>query len=976
MDFLQINRDNAHVQNIGEQNNYYGKIEGTAFVPLWNCKEEKHYESIKESLYYPPEYLDKMTLVLKAERSILIQGEQGSGKSVLSFKIAELMKSQGLVTSAYYLNPPGDWNSVKQWIQAVHVQEKISGSNNTHLWIIDNLHKMTDGIEDFPDVSAWGSDYCICCTRDLNGIPSEEDVFFPMALSRKQIFRRKVDEKTFLQCYNALADNKIGRHESDFLYRYIGGNLALLRYIVTRGNLPRSLSDWKKERFIDFHNIYASYFFSGAVNRNIRENPGDILKMLFLSQIDFSIPFYLQSHACQTVLKDLYFETTNKELEMEHASLAELLAVCICKEYNLDYGNAFRESIYWTLSNLVNCNIKKEERARQINRFFQMLYSYKFVLNENQILHEICSADQRLSDFLEENAGFISCSTWKRIIETAEKNSRPYEICCASAISPRFADTMNQNQDYDFRFLRDRLSEAELDEIEKHLLSHNGDLIKFIVSKGNEVHLMHLLLSVSEKTAVKLIEQMPSEDLVRLISKNNNGLYLFAYFYCRLGDEVKKILVDKLSADDFRDIFINGASINGVTFLLSITEDPLRKSLLCLLTDDLIDRLVENTIENNYSIGMLDMSLREMKRKSVETLEAFEGAIGVNRYKEVLKSQGTIPVLARLMTSSSSEMQKELSGMAQSNPELVKRLIEKTIEKGSSIGTLDLYLREMKKESVETLEAFEGAIGVNGYKELLKSQGTIPVLARLMTSSSSEMQKELSGMAQSNPELVKDLVKKTIDKGERIGKLNICIKALSRANDSFLQIFERLIGTDGYFEMFSKCKADSITILRILACSSLSDSLVDKVYADMDVWNESKDYILEGSCTILKDFNKDLYYAKRRGRNKFFRFFKEMVSSEELLGWIKQGATLEEAILIMRNLPLTMARNLSMAWMENYDQVMEGIRFVEQQCNGRQAMDPQIVNRAIMKFKNFNREFFDSIDREYRMLLSNRDKGP
>lgn len=230
-------------------------------------------------------------------------------------------------------------------------------------------------------------------------------------------------------------------------------------------------------------------------------------------------------------------------------------------------------------------------------------------------------------------------------------------------------------------------------------------------------------------------------------------------------------------------------------------------------------------------------------------------------------------------------------------------------------------------------------------------------------------------MAQSNLELVKGLVKKTIDKGERIGTLNIRIKALSRANDSFLQIFERLIGTDGYFEMFSKCKADSITILRILACSSLSDSLVDKVYADMDVWNESKDYILEGSCTILKDFNKDLYYAKRRGRNKFFCFFKEMVSSEELLGWIKQGATLEEAILIMRNLPLTMARNLSTAWLENYDQVMEGIRFVEQQCNGRQAMDPQIVNRAIMKFKNFNREFFVSIDREYRMLLSNRDKG-
>ncbi len=125
MDF-QINRGNAQVQNIREQKNYLN-IVGTAFVPLWNCKEGKHYESIKESLYYPPEYLDKITSLLKAERSMIIQGEQGSGKSVLSFKIAERMMNQGLVTLVYYLNPPSDWNIVKQWIQAVHFQEKLSG---------------------------------------------------------------------------------------------------------------------------------------------------------------------------------------------------------------------------------------------------------------------------------------------------------------------------------------------------------------------------------------------------------------------------------------------------------------------------------------------------------------------------------------------------------------------------------------------------------------------------------------------------------------------------------------------------------------------------------------------------------------------------------------------------------------------------------------------------------------------------------
>lgn len=115
MDIHQINKDNANVQNIGNQiNKYFHVTTGTAFVSCSECREGEKYESVKDTLYYPPQYSDQVISVLKEEHSVLIQGGQGSGKSVLAFYIAEQMKKQGIIVSAYYLNTPSEWNAIKQ----------------------------------------------------------------------------------------------------------------------------------------------------------------------------------------------------------------------------------------------------------------------------------------------------------------------------------------------------------------------------------------------------------------------------------------------------------------------------------------------------------------------------------------------------------------------------------------------------------------------------------------------------------------------------------------------------------------------------------------------------------------------------------------------------------------------------------------------------------------------------------------------
>ena len=416
-------------------------------------------------------------------------------------------------------------------------------------------------------------------------------------------------------------------------------------------------------------------------------------------------------------------------------------------------------------------------------------------------------------------------------------------------------------------------------------------------------------------------------------------------------------------------------TINILAHLIQYSSKEMQKEMFRLLQGkpELVENLVDRTIKEGSSIGTLHLSLRDLKKESPEALAAFEGAISVSGYEKLLQSQGTINILAHLIQYSSKEMQKEMFRLLQGKPELVENLVDRTITKGSSIGTLDLSLRELKKKSSEALAAFEGAIGVSGYEKLLQSQGTINILAHLIQYSSKEMQKEMFRLLQGKPELVENLVDRTITKGSSIGMLNLSLRELSRKNYYCLHILENLIGLDGYLAMFSKCNTNTITILRIMACSTLSDSLVNIICANINVWNTSRNYIAENSCTIMKDFNSDLYYARKMDRSKFFGFIKGSVSIEEWLDWIRRGATLEEAVLIMRSLPFGIARQIANAWMQNYNEVIEDIRFVEQQRRNKKIIDSQVVNQAIISIRKYNRQLSVLISKEYRMLLSSRD---
>ena len=126
----------SRVNMIGTQNNMNVLLSGTAFDLAEDCGPYKIYEEKKSTLYYPDDYLKEILDVLQSEHSILIQGEQGSGKTILAFRLAEYLKEKGMITSAYYLKFPDKWNMIRQWIQSIRIQEKELAKHEVHLWMI------------------------------------------------------------------------------------------------------------------------------------------------------------------------------------------------------------------------------------------------------------------------------------------------------------------------------------------------------------------------------------------------------------------------------------------------------------------------------------------------------------------------------------------------------------------------------------------------------------------------------------------------------------------------------------------------------------------------------------------------------------------------------------------------------------------------------------------------------------------------
>ena len=276
-----------------------------------------------------------------------------------------------------------------------------------------------------------------------------------------------------------------------------------------------------------------------------------------------------------------------------------------------------------------------------------------------------------------------------------------------------------------------------------------------------------------------------------------------------------------VGVEQYTRMILNNGSLMTLAQILQNSSSEMQTALAKWLQDnpDNVDKLVQEVIDKEQSIGTFNLHLRELKNNNSEALQAFEAAVGVEQYTRMILNNGSLMTLAQILQNSSSEMQTALAKWLQDNPDNVDKLVQEVIDKEQSIGTFNLHLRELKNNNSEALQAFEAAVGMEQYARMILNNGSLMTLAQILQNSSSEMQTALAKWLQDNPDNVDKLVQAVIDKEQSIGTFNLHLRELKNNNGEALQAFETAVGMEQYARMILN-NGSLMTLAQILQNSS------------------------------------------------------------------------------------------------------------------------------------------------------------
>lgn len=102
---------------------------------------------------------------------------------------------------------------------------------------------------------------------------------------------------------------------------------------------------------------------------------------------------------------------------------------------------------------------------------------------------------------------------------------------------------------------------------------------------------------------------------------------------------------------------------------------------------------------------------------------------------------GTVYELFRVFDSASVEMTRGV--LAALAPEAAARIVARTIAADRPIGTLHLRLRHLRNNAPELLTELELSFGPVEYLRLLREQGTLGDLVKIVATSSAGMAREI-----------------------------------------------------------------------------------------------------------------------------------------------------------------------------------------------------------------------------------------
>ncbi|MDD5269077.1 MAG: ATP-binding protein [Methylococcales bacterium] len=372
-------------------------------------------------------------------------------------------------------------------------------------------------------------------------------------------------------------------------------------------------------------------------------------------------------------------------------------------------------------------------------------------------------------------------------------------------------------------------------------------LLPFLIrNKGTVVKLFKWVEKFSPEAAHELIALLDSDKVNKLVDNTladarSIGTLNFTLLELRkTAPDVGLALEQAIGAAQLLKLIeSNGTVFELFRFAQDLNTETARE-LIALLSDDQVRKLVDKTIASTRSIGTLDLALFELRKTAPDVGLALEQAIGAAQLLKLIESNGTVFELFKFAEHLNPKTARELIALL--NEDGVRKLVDKTIASGRSIGTLDLALFGLSKTSPDVGLALEQAIGAAQLLNLIESNGTVLELFKFAQHLNPETARELIALL--NEDGVRKLVAETIASTRSIGTLDLALFTLRKtAPDVGLALEQaigaaqllKLIASNGtVFELFrfaQDLKTETARKLIALLNDDQVDTLVNKTIA-------------------------------------------------------------------------------------------------------------------------------------------------
>jgi hypothetical protein len=231
---------------------------------------------------------------------------------------------------------------------------------------------------------------------------------------------------------------------------------------------------------------------------------------------------------------------------------------------------------------------------------------------------------------------------------------------------------------------------------------------------------------------------------------------------------------------------------------LSVAEHPAKAHYIKLI-EQRFRVLFHQANARDDAIGMktIGAGLRALRNFAPDRREVVLNEHGPDAFVNLLLANGTLFELFSLLQHSTSGFRSSL--LEQLTNAQAATMLDKTIEAGRSIGTLNCAMRELGQTDPDLLVLLEQAIGASGFMRLILANGTLSDLFKVLEFATSGLRSSL--LEQLTSEYAEVLLNKTIAAGRSVGTLGLAMRELGETDPDLLARLEGVVGASGFMRL-------------------------------------------------------------------------------------------------------------------------------------------------------------------------------